>query len=163
MDLLTFTGFDDVRAVLGVSTDELEDSTLGLPVYAINLEAELREINASLPSAYEAVHAKPPTNFTEAERWFHETTRLFATYSVARQLCTSLPLFAPREVGDGKAHVTRFSADPYQATIAAVNDQYEVQRRRLDSAYAGVASTNSTATRRTYFAKSSSIDPVTGT
>jgi hypothetical protein len=162
VDLLEYTSPEEIRAFLGVSDDEIEDVTILLPVYSTNLEAELRELNTSVITTYQVVHAKAPVDRTSAEEWFHSVMSMFAANSVARQLCTSLPLFAPREIGDGKAHATRWSQDPFLETIRMVKEQYETNRRRLESAYASAVTTTTTSTRRVYMARTSSIDPVTG-
>lgn len=163
MDILDYTSYDEVRALLGVSSDELEDGTLALPVYATNLEAELRDIKVSLPTDYQSIHAL--TTRSAEQQWFYDIARFYAAHVVARQLCTSLPLFSPREISDGKANVVRFAQNPFQTTIDRIDDQYNVARRRLESAYAALpsASTATTTARRVFFSSASgATDPVTG-
>ena len=41
MALLTYTTYDDIRAALGVSSDEIEDATLSLSLYELNLTSDL--------------------------------------------------------------------------------------------------------------------------
>jgi hypothetical protein len=164
VDLLDFTTPDEVRAALGVSDDELEDTTLALPVYSTNLEAELRDVNVSLISRFQEVSSMPDAQRSDAQSWFLQVTRLFATYVVARQLCTSLPMFSPKEITDGKASVVRFSSDPYQATITMVEEQYRVNQARTRTAFDAAAAVpvQTVFTARTLMATSRGIDPVTG-
>ena len=164
MDLLDYTTPDEVRAALGVSDDELQDATLLLPVYSTNLEAELRDVSVSLLSAFQTVRGIPEVSRTDAQTWFLQVTSLFATYAVAKQLCTSLPMFSPKEITDGKASVVRFSADPYQATIARIEEQYRVNQGRLKAALDAVGTTPGTltTTARVLFSSARGVDPVTG-
>lgn len=105
------------------------------------------------------------TTPSDLELRFKQATSLFATYAVAKQLTVSLPLFSPKEIGDGKAHMTRYAQDPYKATIDAVLSEYEKTRNRLVAAYNAVKLTTTEApTLRTYFSSVlSGSDPVTGT
>lgn len=55
MLITDYTTYDDVRAVLGVSTDELEDTTLALETYASALLLDLEDVDVALPAAYSAL------------------------------------------------------------------------------------------------------------
>lgn len=160
MALTAFTSFDDIRAALGVSTDEIDDTTLSLPLYEYSLIGELEDVSLSLASDFAAL---PPV-LTDVQTRFKQSLVLFATYAVAKQLTVSLPLFSPKEIGDGKAHVTRYAQDPYKATIEAVLGEYERTKVRLSSAY--LALTSATAAPREFRSYFSSVpaatDPVTG-
>ena len=50
MPLTDYTSYDEVRAALGVSAEELEDETLQLDFYSISLTAELEDIADTLVS-----------------------------------------------------------------------------------------------------------------
>ena len=163
MALIDYTTYDEVRAVLGVSDEELGDGTLGLSVYSINLNTELDSIDSGLAAHYTIVKALSPPR-TAAQQKFFEATSLFATYAVAKQLSSSLPLFSPKDISDGKASIGRFSDSPYKATIKSINEYYEKARQGLDTAYGALVSVTSTAVVGNYAAASSpSSDPVTGT
>jgi len=164
MALVEFTAYDDIRAALGVSIEELEDATLSLPLYDLSLTAELEEVGLDLVTAFRALPDDPGT-FTDIQRRFDSALRLFATYAVASHLTVSLPLFSPKEITDGKAGLTRYAQDPYKATISAVNAMFDRQRQRLVDSYATLQ-TLSTASRtfpRMFSNVVSSTDPVTGT
>lgn len=164
MDPWGYTSPDDIRAVLGVSDEELEDATISLPVYALTLEAELRDIGSSLPADLEVVRGKDSGLRTDDEAWLLKTAQLFVTFSIARQLTTGLPLFSPKEITDSKASVVRFASNPFSETIAMVRDQFAVNQARLSSAYQAVkTATTSTPAMPAYLLVSSpAVDPVTG-
>jgi hypothetical protein len=164
VDILSVTTFADIRAVLGVSIEELSDPTLSLDVFALNLEVEMRDLGVSVVSDYLAVLAKPALQRTEQEQWFFTTTKLFGTYAVAKHLLGSLPLFSPREITDGKAAFTRYAANPYTDTIKAVGAQYAQARSRVSDAY-GVLNAQTAVVTGTplYMAGGpAGYDPVTG-
>lgn len=164
MAITSYTSFDEVRAVLGVSSDELEDATLALPMYDYGLQAELNDISATLSADFAAVLAIATQSRTAVQSWFYQTTKLFATYSVARQLCSGLPLFGPKDISDGKATVSRFADSPYRTVVKAVNDEFNKARLRLEAALAQLNSSSSATVTRTYFLASPlATDPVTGT
>lgn len=170
MALVDFTTFDDVRAALGVSSDEIEDATLALAVYEFNLKDEMSEAgeeavaNSDLTSDYSTVAAKSPSDRTTAEQRLYETLRLFATYVVARHLTSALPMFAPKQQTDGKASLVRFTNDPYAQTVKAVTSLYDHYRARLIIAYARFKSLGTPVlTVRSYLSVvSPAVDPVTG-
>lgn len=161
MLITDYTTYDDVRAVLGVSTDELEDTTLALETYASALLLDLEDVDVALPATYSAL---PGTGRTAAQERFFVTVRLFATYAVARQLTSSLPMFGPKDITDGKAGVTRFADSPYKETIKRLQAEYDRYRTRLEKAYAGLTAGAYTLTVPTFLSVASpTSDPVTGT
>lgn len=164
MQLVEYISFDDVRAVLGVSSDEIEDTTLSLDLYVFNLTAELEGISLTLIPDYDALQEVKETDRTDNDRRFDRALRLFCAYCVANQACGALPMFAPKEQSDGKASLTRFAQDPYKATIARISQQYEAAKAALAAAY-GVLDAPSApvATTRPYFVVSTpTYDPITG-
>jgi hypothetical protein len=165
MALVDFTSYDDIRAALGVSTDEIQDSTISLPLYDLNLKSEFEDVSLTLEQDFVDLVATAPTGWTAAEERFVRYTQLFSTYAVAKHLTDSLPLFSPKEISDGKAMQTRFALDPYKATILSVKDRYDRYRARLVAAYEAVqAGSAAPTTARPYFAAlAPTSDPVTGT
>lgn len=162
MLLTDYTTFPEVRAALGVSADEIEDDTLNLPLYADMLQIELEDININLPSVY--VATKALATKTDDQMRFLQTAHLFATYAVARQLTTSLPLFSPEQITDGKAAIRRSQDTPYQKVIDAVGREYSRFRLRLDQLFALVnSSASADKVVKSYFGViSPSVDPITG-
>lgn len=162
MALLDYTTYDDIRAALGVSSDEIEDATLSLTLYELNLIAEFEDINVVIESEYATVAAK--ASRTDAEERFLRATRLFSTYAVAYQATTSLPLFSPKDISDGKATVSRYADSPYKAVIAKITELYGKYRTRLEQSFADYsAGAAPVLSPRPFFSVSSpSYDPVTG-
>ena len=158
--LTTYTTYDDIRAALGVSTDELEDETLGLQLYEDALTADFDDISLELMTTFATVSAE--LNPTSNQTRFLKYARLFATYSVARTLLTSLPMFAPRSVEDGKARMER-SDNPHRDTVKAVSGEYSKWRDRLEAAFLLLGQTTTVRTSRSYLSVvSPGADPVTG-
>ena len=127
-----YTTPDDIRAALGVSAKDLKDATLALAIYSSHLEIDLEGISPTLPATYDAILNKTPPLTPEEERIL-STAQFFATYSVAKHLSVSLPIFAPKQIADGKASLQRFD-NPYKDMIAGVNQMYDAARNRLIAA-----------------------------
>lgn len=158
--LTTYTTYDDIRAALGVSTDDLEDATLALAFYADYLQTEMEAVDVSVPATYVSVKALASPSDIQAR--FLMYSRLFATFSVAKQLTVSLPLFAASQETDGKASAQRFD-DAYKATAASIIQQYDRTRARLVLALAAIGTTLVAPPTLVFFAQpSGSVDPVTG-
>lgn len=163
MNLLDYTTYEDVRAALGVNDDELEDETLALSVYSSGLKEDLYDVSTSLTSTYRQIEAKAEGDRTENEARVYELTQLFATYSVAKQVGTALPMFSPRSLSDGKASMSRFSGEPYKEVLKGLSEQYDLFRGRLARALDDLSSSVGVVTQRTMLSVSSpAYDPVTG-
>lgn len=159
--LTTYTTYADIRAVLGVSDEDLDDTTLALQLYDDYLTQELEDIALTLPATY--VTLKGVATPTVTEMRFLTACNLFATFSVAKQLTAALPLFAAKTVTDGKAATGRFD-NPYRDVIKNVTEQTEKMRNRLVAALLAVGTASTATTARVYFSVASpSSDPVTGT
>lgn len=167
MPILDYTSYDEVRAVLGVGTGELSDTTLGLEVYSNGLNAELRDIkiagvNDTVTSQYSTIKGMN-SGRTDSQQEFYENVRSFSTYSIARSLASSLPMFAPKDISESKTILGRFSQDPYKETLKRIEENYGLYRTRLLASFNKVTAANSTPVKRTLFAVSSpSSDRVTG-
>lgn len=167
MSLTTYCEFDEVRSALGVNDLELKDSVLALPVYEMGLVRELNKVSTSLTAAFSAVYAKAPEARTEVEAALHDAVHVFSVYAVARQVGVSLSVFAPKDVGDGKATLSRFAGEPFKVTMDGVNEYYQIAKdsvRQAFEAYNGSSSTVAASlTPATLFkASGRSYDPVEG-
>lgn len=170
MALVDYTTFDDIRAALGVSSDELEDATLSLAVYEFNLKAELTDVGedavagSDILADFKTADEVAPDIRTSQQARLVEGLRLFATYVVAKHLTSALPLFSPKEQHDGKASLVRYAQSPYADTIKSVKALYDRFRTQLVTAYTKFKSLTAAApTARSYFSVvPSSSDPVTG-
>ncbi len=161
MAVTTYTSYDQIRALLGVNDIELTDAMLGLEVYDAGLSEDLLDISEDLESDYALAEAASPRSAKEERLW--RTTRLFASFSCAKRVGTSLSMFGPKDITDGKAGLSRFSDAPYRATMKNVEAEYGLAKQRLIEAYASYASTAAAVSTRNYFMVSTPTnDPVTG-
>lgn len=167
MSLTTYCEFDEVRSALGVNDLELKDSVLALPVYEMGLVRELNKISTSLTAAFSSIVAKSLSARTANESALYDSVHLFSVYAVARQVGVSLPVFAPKDVGDGKATVSRFAGEPFRATLEGVDAYYQITREGVRQAlevYEGSTATASAGLTPAslFVASTRSYDPVTG-
>ena len=162
--ITTYTSFDEVRAVLGVSDDELDDTTLGLGVYASALNIAMSEVNDDFATYLTGLKATSSRN--AREELFVDYSALFCAYSVASHLCSALPMFGLKDVGDSKATASRFALDPYKATIADVRGRLDVYKNKVIELYNELNpmdATSSPSISFTVMGKSTpTSDPVTG-
>ena len=114
MALNPFTSADQVRSVLGVSDEEIADTTLDLLVYEQNLKFHLDSVDATARTQFQTVDDIVLAARTATQQKLWEATMLFSTYVVAVQVGKSMSLSTPKSITDGKAAVTRFSDSPFR-------------------------------------------------
>lgn len=155
-----YTSYDEIRSVLGVEDDELLDVTIEQPVYLTNLLEDMYEVSPEVENLFETIsNTSTPTPL---ESRFLRVLSSFATYSVARQFTSSLPMFAPRSIGDGKATMSRF-ADPYKETIKRIEDKFTLDQDKLQQIVDEMLSeTREQTPHRVFFGVGIAYDPVTG-
>lgn len=160
MSLLNYTTYDDIRAALGVSDEELGDDVLSLQLYEDSLRFELDDVHPDLAALHTTLESTPV--LTLAQERFMAACRGFSTYVVARALTSTLPMFGPKSIEDGKARMERF-ADPYKATIEAVNKSYATWKARLEAAYGTLMSTSRSTVFMSYAVSATpTYNPITG-
>lgn len=159
--LTAYTTYDDIRAALGVSTEDADDATLALALYADCLELELKDIDASLPALYAST--KIVISPSDAQLALLQACRLYATYAVAKHLTTSLPMFAVKQISDSKATAVRFDS-PYVDVIASVTRMCDRMRSKVEEALTGLGGAAAVArVAQVYLGVSSpTTDRVTG-
>jgi hypothetical protein len=158
--LTDFTTYDEIRAVLGVSDEELEDATLALPIYSQQLGFILADISTTLEDTYNSIKVLPTP--TAAQSKLLNVTQVFSAYAIAKILLTSATLFAPRKIGDGRAEVERVS-DPFAELRDDVTAGYLSMKQRLEAALAAIGTATTAAVSRTYSSASGlPVDSVTG-
>lgn len=166
MDLTSYCEFDEIRAALGVNDIELSDTVLNLPVYAIGLVRDLNKISASLPVAFSSILAIAEELRTVPAQALVDATHLFSVYAAARQVGVSLAAMAPKDIGDGKATMSRFADAPYKDVMTRVDAMYTVARASLIESlvlYNGSGTLTANTVPRTFFVASArGTDPVTG-
>lgn len=166
MALTAYCELAEVRATLGVNDLEISDPVLNLPVYEMGLVRELNKVSTSLPAAFSTVSSIAEESRTDPSQALFDAVRLFSVYAVARQVGVSLGVMAPKDVGDGKATVSRFSDSPYRDTLDRVEQMYTATKASLAQAlvdFTGSGSTTASTVPFTFFkAVGRGVDPVTG-
>ena len=162
MTLTEFTSFDDIRAVLGVSVDELSDTTLSLNLYLFSLVSALEGVDLGVIPYFEPLVATAPSTATDIR--FFQAVQVFASYAVAKQASGSLPMFSPKEQTDGKSSLVRFSQDPYKVTMEKIEEGYEAWKVKLSAAYSATQNVGApVVSDRPYLSVvSPGYDPVSG-
>lgn len=166
MALTKYCAYDEVRAALGVNNSELQDAVIALPIYEIGLVRELGKVSASLPAAFLAAADTPAEGRPAATQSFIDAVHMFSAYSVAKQTGVSLATFAPKDVTDGKATISRFSGQPYEQTMVRVAEALADARSALVDAFAafsGNGSSSSLTPAVHFMASGRNVDRVTGT
>ena len=160
---LTRTTYDEVRAVLGVSDEEITNATLDLKVFTDQLELELTDIDPSLPTYLDTITGVVEGARTPEQKKLFAVGNMFSAYAYAKILLTSLPLFSPKRVTDGKAEFERF-LDPFQEVRDGVSAGYVSMRVRLQTALAALNNAYSAPQASTVVFTASvglAVDPVT--
>lgn len=159
--ITNYTTYDEIRATLGVSDEEIEDITLALPIWNTNLDFALDEFSSVLVSTYEMIAAKPELSRTATEKKVYAGTRLYATYIIADDLLKSLPMFSFKRLTDGKAEAERF--DAWKDTKQGVQNGLAAIKLRLELAL-GLVATYTPPVRNTFrFVTSTglAVNPIT--
>jgi hypothetical protein len=166
MALTTYCELDEVRAALGVNDNELSDAVLNLPVYEIGLVRDLNKVSTSLPVAFSTCSNVAEEDRTDPQQALVDATRLFCVYAVAKQVGVSLGSIVPKDIGDGKATLSRFSDSPYKDVLSRIDAMYAAVRGSLLESlvlYSGAGSSIKATVPFTVFGKSSrGTDPITG-
>ena len=154
----------EIRAILGVNAIELPDVVLNLPIYTIGLMRELSKLSPSLPASFSAINAKALADRTPLEQALFDATRLFSPYASARQVGVSLASMMPKDVGDGKATISRFADAPYKETMARIEAMFNAARGSLEATLAESEGTDAPAVKTFlgFVVSSRTYDPVTG-
>jgi hypothetical protein len=129
MDITDYTSYAEIRAICGLSVNELPDEVLSLSIYGNYLSLRMAGITlpdeapgpGPLTDAFAVVEAKLEADRTAAEQKLYDLTKLFAAYAVANEVCRALPTKLPKAISDSKATLTRFSPESvYFATMERV-------------------------------------------
>lgn len=160
MALLDFCSYEDVRAILGVTDDEIEDATLALPLYLKQLQFALEDIAVGLEPLYLTLNAQPTRTAVESK--LVDVLQVFSAYCISKNLLTAIPLFSPKRIQDGRAVIERFP-DPFSDLREGVDMAYISLLARLTGLLPGVGLLPLGSTvSRTYFSTSLlANDPVT--
>lgn len=160
MNLTDFCQYTEIRAVLGVLSDDIDDETLALPLYGRLLSFALAEVDTSIEAFYLTLKDKDGPTAQEVK--FVDLVQVFSGYAVAKELLPALPQFAAQRFVHGKDDMERKPFDP-AATEKAILTAISRLSDKLLAAYAVLnpSSAVQPATRRTLFSSSRGTDPVT--
>lgn len=104
--LTEYTTYAEVRAALGVSEEEIDDTTLELQMYESLLEEDLDAVSPIVRTTWLALPEDESLRSADEVK-FAQRLRLYSTYSVAAELLTSVELFGYLKVADGRASTER--------------------------------------------------------
>ena len=134
MLITDYTTYDEVRAALGVSATELPDTVLSQPQYALMLSISFDDVNEGITTLYPTISALLVGSRSAAQQRLYDYARLYATYAIARDLLTSLPLFSVSRLSDGRAEFTR-QTDIFEDVRQAVQGVFNKLRLKVSAAY----------------------------
>lgn len=123
MDMQNYCLPDEVRAVLGVSDEELPNETLALGIYQIGLQESLLKVSPTLQSKFDAIRALSESARTGIQQKLHNRVRLFSTYAVARQAGLALGMLGPKALSDEKSSFSRFAGEPYKDVLGRIETE----------------------------------------
>jgi hypothetical protein len=132
-----YTSCDSIRALLGVSNEEMEDAELETEEYEGSLDIDLANIEAGLPALFQDTLDVAPSERTPLQQRFLYLTRNLAALHIARRAGSWLAMSA-KTIGDGQATMSRFADSPYQTTLARIDQEYQSMRFSLASALAAL-------------------------
>ena len=135
--LTNYTSYDEIRAALGVDSDELTDETLGLNMYNSGLDLELASVtltsavggSGTVAERFAIIELIDLATRTSEENAFFQIVGLWATNFVASQASSGLSMRASKSMSDGEAVATRFSSEATFRDVIAKIDS-EVARYR---------------------------------
>ena len=157
--------YDDVRAVIGADTEDLEDTEIELKVIELQLVDVLDSISENLTGIYEDIQVRlkdPLQTTTKLERKIVGTLQVLSTYFVALILAPTFPVKILRKITDGKATGER-TAEPFEKLQVELEETVATLIDRMKDL---LEEYGEEVTRDTYGALTMSVglavDPVTG-
>lgn len=150
-----------VRAVLGVSEQELPDDVLLEPLYTTMLVEDLRDIHPQLVNDFAEIAAL--VTRTDNQERFYDLVQMFSSFHIAKRCLGAVAMFAPGTIKDARAEMQR-SDDPYKQLREDVRATLPILKVRMRGVYAllNPAAPAPTATERLRVLVATPVDPVTG-
>jgi hypothetical protein len=137
MQVVDYTTYAEIRAVLGASSTELPDTVLSQAQWGTQLLLSFEDISETLLPTYTAISALSEGSRSAKEQRLYLLLRLYASYSTAKCLLTSLPMFSVLSLTDGRADFQR-QTDILQDMRDGVDSDYLTIRERLVNAFAAL-------------------------
>lgn len=168
MAITTYTSYDTIRAILGVSAKEIKDATLGLPLFETQFLLEMGDVDqggGAVISQYNTIAALTPSARTAQQQQLLNLVNMLAAYSVGRQILTGAALAIPVRVTDGKAELERFDTQNFDKVREGVLLSYGQVLRRLKAVIVALVPSAQVLdnTARTHILSAGlASDPVTG-
>lgn len=168
MALVTYTTYNSVRAVLGVSLKELPDATIALAVWELQFLLEMSDVDQGggvVKTQFNIANALAEVARTENQQRLLDLVGMLAAYSVARQMLTPASLFAPKKISDGRAEIERFADNNFDRVRLGVQSMYSALIKRLAGLIVVMvpgANVAAVVARRMIGAIPLGTDPVTG-
>jgi len=158
-DILDYVdSYDSVRAVCGLSLEELPDEELGLVVYLNYLGLELYNTSGVYsPSAEDQTLIEIFSATAETDP-MHSAIQLYSIYTVADCVLNTVGLKAYKTMADGKSTLTRFSPE---ATFMAARASVKEMLSKYSNAINKMLGSDETAAASLTAVKPL-VDPVTG-
>lgn len=158
--------FETIRAILGVSDDEVSDEVLNLPIYNLQAQEALTDVSETLQGSVQA--AKGLTPPTPKSTRLVKLAETYQAYATAKMLLTALPMFAPKRITDGRAEQERVQ-DPFKDVkegLGAALIDLRYKTKQAEAVFnAEQSGTTAPAATRTFYTLVSSAglatDPVT--
>ena len=125
--------YDDVRAVIGADTEDLEDTEIELTVIELQLVDVLDSVSENLIDIFKDISVKledPLQTTTKLERKIVGTLQVLSTYYVALVLAPTFPVKILRKITDGKATGER-TAEPFENLQRELQDTVDTLIERL--------------------------------
>ena len=161
MQLTSVTSYAEVRAVLGVSDEELEDTTLALSIYDTEVDIRIDSVSPDAASAYATIEGIAENSRTENQQRYFKVYRLLCSYLFAETLFKSMPMFSYKQLTDGKAEVARFES--FETVERGMKAGINTARLRLNELLGTLGYGTTTVSRTPVFlaAVTLAVNPVT--
>lgn len=158
--IISYTSYDTIRAVLGVSAKELPDTVLELDIYWDKLYLRMAGINEAWEEDFIAASALS----TVAALKFTATLKTFVAHFVAKECLSAMPQFSLKSLQAGKNAFTRSGDTALLTAISRIGADYARYEMELLNAYSIYKETGSVSSIMPSFlgVSNPSTDLVTG-
>jgi hypothetical protein len=124
--------YENIRAVCGLNNQELPDATLALVIYKNKLNLAFAGVKGVYPPSVEDEDLQTVYDRLAVEDEMHIVIQQLAIYVIADAVLDSVGLRAYKAIADGKATLTRFSAESsYLETRRTVKENISQARTSI--------------------------------